>query len=119
MIADQRVPDEELVNVLWVVMEINWPIPTWIDPEVYENEFKQGDDEAATGQNVVNMFNYLGPAIDRLFAGGTDFGDVVSFKYWRKLNSEATKMKPVKLEAKLYEHPEYANPWMLVRYSNE
>jgi hypothetical protein len=109
--AQKRTPDG--VDVNWVTSEISWPFPTWVDQELYDDEFKDND-PVVSGQLLTNMFNYLGAKIDKALATAAAEIETIEFKYWRKLNDKATKMKPTKLRATLYRHPDYDKVWLRV-----
>ena len=102
-------------DVNWLVKQIGWPHPTWIERDLYRRELAHSSD-IQLAQNLIDMFNSLGSAIDKAMAGD-NLAEDVTFKYWRKLSEKATKMKPVVLKATMYMHADYDKPWMLVRYA--
>jgi hypothetical protein len=110
----KRTPDG--VDVNWVTQEINWPFPTWIGKELYDREFADSQ-EGVAARRLIDMFNDLGVAIDKSMATDAADQSVIGFKYWRKLSSKATKMKPTKLVARLFAHPDYDRLWLLVEYA--
>lgn len=109
--GQKRAPEGEDVN--WVTKDISWPFPTWVEKELYAEEFKDENPEVS-GQLLVNMFNYLGAKIDKALCSAAAEIETIEFKYWRKLNDKATKMKPTKLRATLYRHPDYDKHWLYV-----
>jgi hypothetical protein len=113
----KRTPEGEDVN--WVTKTIGWPFPTWIEPELYKDEFHSAGVTDEEGQLLaarllINMFNYLGTKIDKALATAAADVETIEFKYWRKLSDKATKMKPTKLRATLFMHPDYGKEWLYV-----
>lgn len=100
-------------DVNWVASEIGWPFPTWIAGELFVEEFFDAD-KTRSGQLIVNMFNALGAKIDKALCSAAAEIETIEFKYWRKLNDKATKMKPATLRATLYRHPDYDKHWLYV-----
>lgn len=107
----KRIPEGTDVN--WVVHQVGWAIPTWVEDELYKDEFK-----SESGQRVLDMLNNCFSAIGKALATTAGDDDVITFKYWRKLSDKATKMKPVKLKASLFKHPQYDSMWMYVEYAD-
>jgi hypothetical protein len=94
-----------------------WPFPTWIEDDLWAKEFAT-DDAGLRVRRVLSMFDSLGAAIDRAFAGD-NVDDTIKFEYWRKLSETATKMKPAKLQATVHQHPDYLTTWMLVERQHD
>jgi len=110
--AEQTTRAPNGVDVNWLVLQIDWPFPTWLDKSLYDGMFRCADQQLLA-ERLVNMFNNLGAAVDRVMAADA-LEETVHFKYWSKLSPKATKMKPTKLAATIYMHPDYNKPWMLI-----
>lgn len=104
----------EGVEVNWVGDAVGWPWPTWLQKELFEREFAMGN----TGQLVVELFNSFRSSIEKALATTLADDASIPFKYWRKISSKATKMKPLKLRGHLYQHPEYDRIWLHITYDN-
>lgn len=109
--APRKLPEGTSIN--WLTMQVDWPYPTWVENELYNEEF-QTDNEQRTGQLLVNMLNNLQAQILKALATAKGDVGVVEFEYWRKIDDAATKLKPAKLKATLYEHPQYNKAWLYV-----
>lgn len=108
---EKKAPEGENVN--WLVEQIGWPLPTWIEQELYNGEFKKAAIEP-TANSLIEMFNDLGDKIGKALA--TDAANLrcIKFKYYRKISEQARKTKATTLKATLYKHPDYDKVWMLV-----
>lgn len=107
----KRKPEGEDIN--WLVSEIGYPLPTWVEKELYAREFAD-DNRQVTASLLINMLSNLGTKINKALAIEAGDFESINFKYWRKLSDKATKMKPTRLRATLYEHPDYDKVWLHV-----
>lgn len=87
---------------------LGWDLPIFIEKTLFADEFFGQD------ARVINMYKYLGGAMDRAFVSGAADEPVIRFDYWRQLSPKATKMKPYALKAELFMNPNYGIVWCLV-----
>lgn len=60
------------------------------------------------------MIEALLRQIDKALATETGDHDEINFRYFRKLDAKATKLKPLELRADLFMNPDYGIVWCLV-----
>lgn len=102
-----RLPGDA-INVMHYGDAFGWDLPVFIEKQLFAAEFF-GHDE-----RIINMYQNLDSQVQKAMA--TDAGDMptIQFRYWRKLDAKATKMKPLELKAELFMNPDYGIVWALV-----
>ncbi len=104
----KKLPDGESINAL--TEEINWPIPTWIEQNLYNAEFRMDKN------TIVSMLNAIGQAIEKAMQSDAADSECIQFKFYRKPFSRSRKKHFIMLAATLYEHPDYGTIWLEITY---
>ncbi len=103
----KKLPAGESINDL--TKEINWPIPTWIEQNLYNTEFRMDKN------TVVSMLNAIGQAIEKAMQSDAADSESIQFNWFRKHKLQRKK-HALLLSATLYEHPDYGTIWLEITY---
>jgi hypothetical protein len=100
-------------NVSEIANDVGFPFAVWLGAGFYRTEIHVRNDGTASGQRILDLLKSLQ---QELYKRGENLEETITFRHFRKISEKATKLKPIRLKATFYMHPDYLKPWLLIDY---